>query len=239
MTTTRSPGHNRPALIRTPAPRKGAKGPSTGTKLRAWGLLGAAVLGVLLVLWLATRLLGGGGGAEEVPPAATGATGAGSVPFAPAPPEGAVHDSFPRPAVGTRLELKVIALGDDPSVCVAEGLQIRGDVRTVYHHGCKGDEGIDRAFFLVRVTNRSDGRVALALEGFSLRTEDGVEHEALVTPPAGVPASRFFPPTVTIGPGVSFKRWVTFDGSDGERPGHLAYADGDEELSVRFRGRWV
>jgi hypothetical protein len=239
MTTTRRPGRRRPVPTRTPPPPRGSKGPSTATKARAWASLAGAVLGLLILLWLGTRLLGGGGGDEELALGEpTGSTGVGGVPYASPPPEGSVGDTFPLPAIGTRIELKVIALGDQPGACVAESLRIGGDVRTVYHHRCPTEE-IDRLYILVRLTNLSDGRVPLELTDFTLRADDGREYEALATPPVGVPATRFFPQTATIGPGATFKRWVTFDGSDVERPGKLTYEDGPEALSVRFQGDWV
>jgi hypothetical protein len=239
MATTRRPGRDRSASLRTPPPPRGSKGPSTGTKARAWASLGGIILGVVLLLWIGTRLLGGGGDEPLTPTGPTGPTGAGSVPFASPPPPGSVRDTFPLPAIGARLELKVIALGDKPSACVAESLRIGGDVRSVYHHRCPDDEAIDRLYVLVRVTNLSEGRVPLQLSDFTLRADDGKEYEALATPPVGVPATRFFPQTATIGPDVGFKRWVTFDGSDVERPADVTYEDGPESLSVRFRGDWV
>lgn len=238
MTTTRRRRRGRPQPTRTLPPPRGSKGPSTATKARAWGILGGAILGVLLLLWVGTRLLSGGGDEEAALVEPTGPTGAAGVPFASPPPAGAVDETFPLPVVGTRIELKVLGLGDAPGACVAESLEIDGDVRSVYHHRCPNEE-IDRLYILVRLTNLSDGRVPLELADFTLRADDGREYEALATPPVGVPASRFFPQTTTLGPGVSFKRWVTFDGSDVERPGKLTYEDGPEALSVRFRGDWV
>ncbi len=225
------PPPRRPGTTDAPARAKAA---------RAWGVLAGGALLFLLLLWGATRLLSGGGD-ETTPPelGATGPTGAGAVPFAPLPPEGSVAVAFPSAAEGTRLELKVIALGDDPDVCRAEALLIRGDERTAYHHGCAHDEDIDRAFFLVRLTNTTDRRIPVALDRFTVVGADGETHGALPVPPLGVSSSRFFPQTATLGAGVALTRWVTIDGSDGERPVRLVYQDGPETLTVRFKGRWV
>ena len=209
--------------------------------MRAWAMLAGGALGVLLLLWLGTRLLAGGGddGSPLEVTGPTGSSGATTAPFADPPPSGSISVVFPRRAMGTRLELKVVALGDDPEACRAEGLRIRDDVRTVYHHRCSTEEEIDRVFFLVRLTNVTASRVPVELAGFMVRGADGVDHEALAAPPVGLSATRFFPLTSVLGPGASLKRWVTIDGSDGVRPGRLVYADGPETLIVRFPDAWI
>lgn len=208
--------------------------------MRAWAILAGGALLFLLLLWGLTRLLSGGGDEATAPElGATGPTGMNAVPFAPLPPEGSVTETFPAAAGGTRLELKVIALGDDPDVCRAEALLIEGDERTAYHHGCAHQEDIDRVFFLVRLTNTTDQRVSVVLDRFLVVGADGELHETLPVPPVGVSSTRFFPQKATLGAGVALKRWVTIDGSDGERPARLVYEDGPETLVVRFRGRWV
>lgn len=214
--------------------------PDPARAARAWALLGGGFVVFLLGLWGFTRLLFGGG--EAVTSYATGPTGpngAGGASFAPPPPEGSVTETFPIAALGTRLELKVVALGDHPGVCHAEGLLISADVRSVYHHGCDDAEEIDRAYFLVELTNLTDSRVPLELDRFTVVDVDGSSHETLPVPPVGAPTSRFFPPSLTLGPGTGVKRWVTIDGTDGARPERLVYLDGEETLTVRFRGDWV
>ncbi len=201
-------------------------------------MLGGGALALLLLLWGGSRLLHGGGDGQVVlPTGPTGPTG-GSTPYASPPPPGSVSATFPGPATGTRLRVKVNALGDRPSVCTAEGLRIAGDVRTVYHHRCGGEE-LDRLYFLVEVTNVSDGRVPVSVESFVVVDVSDEAHEALPNPPPGAPATRFFPRSLALGPGAMIRRWVTVDGSDGERPDRLIYSDGPERLTIRFRGTWV
>lgn len=217
--------------------RRGAE-PDAGRAVRAWATLGAGALALLLLLWLGSRLLHGGDGNGGGPPTApTGPTGASGAPYASPPPPGSVSATFPRPALGTRLEVKVDALGDRPSVCTAEGLLIGGDLRTVYHHRC-GGEDFDRYYFLVEVTNRSGGRVPVTVEGFTVIDAGSETHEALPNPPPGAPATRFFPRSLTLGPGATLRRWVTIDGSDAGRPDRLVYTDGPERFIIRFRGTW-
>ncbi len=202
-------------------------------------MLGGGALAFLLLLWLGSRLLhGGDGGGGALLTGPTGPTGGSGAPYASPPPPGAVSATFPEPAAGTRLEVKVDALGDRPSACTAEGLLIGGDLRTVYHHRC-GGEDLDRYYFLVEVTNISTGRVPVSVEGFSVVDVGGELHEALPNPPPGAPATRFFPQALTLGPGATLKRWVTIDGSDGDRPDRLVYADGPERFTIRFRGTWA
>jgi hypothetical protein len=230
------------AALLAPSRRPGdPRVPDRGRAIRAWVLLGAGVLGILLVLWIGTKLLGGGGadGSAITPTGVTGATGTGAAPFADPPPQGSVSAVFPQGVAGTRLVLKVLALGDNPEICHAESVRIAGDVRTVYHHGCNSGEAIDRAFFLVRLTNVTDSRVPVTLEGFLVTGADGAEHEALAAPPLGMSTTRFYPLETVLGPGVSIKRWLTIDGSDGVHPERLRYADGPETLTERFPNAWV
>lgn len=238
-TSSRMP---RTAPRSVPPPRRpgGKDLPSRSRAIRAWAILGAGGVAFLLLLWGLTRLLSGGGDEGTSPTLeAAGPTGGEAVPFAPLPPEGSVTASFPTAAEGARLELKVLALGDDPDVCRAEALLIEGDERSVYHHGCAHAEDIDRAFFLVRLTNATDQRASVALDRFVVVGADGERHDTLPVPPVGVSSTRFFPQTATLGPGASLTRWVTIDGSDGERPDRLTYEDGPETLMVRFEGRWA
>lgn len=203
-------------------------------------LLAAGALIVLLALWVGTKLLGGGDdGAGLQVTGPTGTAGASEAPFADPPPPGSVAEVFPLAASGTRLELKVVALGDDPEACRAESLRLGGDIRTVYHHACSLDEEIDRSFFLVELTNLTTSRVPVTLGGFLVKGADGTEHPALAVPPAGLSTTRFYPPSTVLGPGATIKRWVTIDGSDGVRPERLMYADGPETLLVRFPDAWV
>lgn len=214
--------------------------PDRGRAVRAWVLLGGGLLGVLLVLWVGTKVLGGGGDdGSALTTGATGPTGTGAAPFADPPPQGSVSAVFPHGVAGTRLVLKVLALGDNPEICHAESVRVGRDVRTVYHHGCKSGEDFDRAFFLVRLTNVTDSRVPVTLDGFLVVGADGTEHEALAAPPLGMSATRFYPLETVLGPGVSIKRWVTIDGSDGVHPERLRYADGPEMLTERFPDAWV
>lgn len=226
---------------RRPSGRGAARDkPDRAGAARAWAILGGAAAAFLLLVLLASGLLRGGG--EEGPPSPTGPTGpaaTGAAPFASPPPAGSVAATFPRAALGTRLELKVVGVGDDPSVCVAEGIRVGDDVKSVYHHDCEDAEEIDRAYFLVRVTNTSDGRVPVGVDGFTVTDVGGEEHAALAAPPVGAPTTRFFPPELVLGPGASVTRWVTIDGSDGDRPERLTYRDGPERLEIRFRGAWV
>ncbi|GBC86083.1 hypothetical protein HRbin12_00065 [bacterium HR12] len=234
----------RPGSRGAPPPRPSrtggrGKGPDQTRAVRAWAILGGGAIAFLLLLRLASGLLRGGEGTMPAPSGPTGPTATGAAPFASPPPEGTVTATFPRAVFGTRLELKVVGLGDDPSVCVAEGIRVGDDVKSVYHHGCDDAEEIDRAYFLVRVTNTSAGRVPVGVDGFTVVDAAGEEHEALAAPPVGAPATRFFPLELVLGPGASITRWVTIDGSDGDRPERLIYRDGPERLEIRFRGAWV
>ena len=143
-----------------------------------------------------------------------------------------VASSFARPAIGERLELRVLSLGDDPSRCEAVSLRVGGEVRTAYHHGCAGRDA-DLAFFLVRLTGLAADPLTVDLDGFELVTKDGRR----LTPLDLKDLARRFPVEMALGPDVSRKGWVVFD--DPGVPLSLRYADADQELAVRFRGTWL
>ena len=147
---------------------------------------------------------------------------------------------FPLPAAGA-LEVKVLALGDDPQNCVPVSLLIHGEVRTVYHHDCLGHGSgpvADPYFFLVRVTNRSGGPQYIVLSSFDVRSSDGTSVQALDASTAGATPTRYFPASITLGPDAGVKGWVAFDGSSGFAPESLRYAGDAGSFVVRFRGPW-
>lgn len=64
-------------------------------------MLGGGALGVLLVLWVGSRLLhGGGGGDTLLPSGPTGPTGVSGGAYASPPPPGSVSATFPLPPSG-------------------------------------------------------------------------------------------------------------------------------------------
>src|SRR5262245_36094949 len=199
---------------------------------RTWLLVVGGVLGLLLVWRVIPAVLGGS--SEPATPdsspstSSTGPIVAGEAP--PAPP-GARSAAFPKVVEGTRLDVKVMSLGDDPSRCRAEILDVGADERAVFHHRCGQEGGLDRYFFLVRLENLSDGRVTVELDRFEVVGPGGAR-VALDTVPAWSSPVRFFPASDAIVPGGSLKGWVTVDGTDGFLPRSLTYADGDERLSV-------
>lgn len=142
-----------------------------------------------------------------------------------------VASRFPHPAIGDRLELRALSLGDDPSRCVAVGLRVGGDFRTVYHHRCERYDP-DLAFFLVRVTGLADDPVLVERSSFALVTADGRTLEPVA--PLGVP--RLLPTDVALGPGVDGKGWLIFE--DPGSPASLRYTDGEQVLVVRFPNAW-
>ena len=143
-----------------------------------------------------------------------------------------VTSSFPHPAIGERLELRVVSLGDDPRRCEAVSLRVGGEVRTAYHHGCAGRDA-DLAFFLVRFTGLAADAVTVDLTGFELVTRDG-----RTTSPLDLEdVTRRFPAQVALGAGASRKGWVVFDVPGA--PVSLRYADTDQDLVVRFQGTWL
>ncbi len=202
-------------------------------------LVGVAVIGLLLVWRIGSSLLGGEGSETLPGPGATGPTGGFAGGEAPPAPPGSRSASFPAPVAGTRLELRVIALGDHPDRCTAESVQIGGDVRTVYHHRCTDEPELDRYYFLVQLTNLTDQRVTAELDRFSVAPSSGQARPALDTPPPDSNPARFFPPSQGIVTDGSLKRWITVEGTDGFVPAQLTYEDGAESLTVRFPDAWV
>jgi hypothetical protein len=198
-----------------------------------------AILGLLLVWRAIPALLGGGadpGTPEDSPTtSSTGPILAGEAPPAPA---GARSAAFPAVLDGTRLQLKVITLGDDPRRCRAELLDAGDGPRAVFHHDCVQEDGLDRYFFFVRLVNLTDLRVTVELDRFGVQAPGGVR-VPLDSTPAWSSSEKFFPPSDGIVPGGSLKGWITVDGTDGFRPMGLTYADGEERLTVEFDGRWV
>lgn len=192
-----------------------------------WKVLGAA--------------FGGEPAQDHRPPAlvVTGPSGSLGTGDAPPAPAGSEAATFPTPVNGTRLELKVIALGAHPPECVAQGLRTAGKTLTVYHHRCVDEPGLDRYFFLVRLTNHSKGRVYVNLDGFAVEAASGKPRTAFGSPPVGSPSTRFIASTRSVAGDQSIKGWITIDGTDGFAPVALVYADGAETLRVRFQGDWL
>jgi hypothetical protein len=234
----------RPAPRRTPsrtrpASRAGGSPRQQAPVRRTWLLVIGAVLG-LVVLWRVIPAVLGGGADPATPDASpsTSSTGPILAGEAPPAPAGARSARFPKVVEGTRLEVKVVSLGDDPSRCRAELLDVGTDERAVFHHRCGDEGGLDRYFFLVRLENVTDGRVTVELDRFEVVGPGGAR-VALDSVPGWSSPVRFFPPSDAIVPGDSLKGWVTVDGTDGFLPQSLTYADGKERLRVEFGGRWV
>jgi hypothetical protein len=185
----------------------------------------------------------GGDDADRATPTpssgATGPSGPGATRDAPPAPEGSHAAAFPTAVEGTRLELKVVALGSSPADCVPESLRTGTGVLTVYHHRCLEERGLDRYFFLVRLTNRTEGRVFVNLDSFAVVGPNGHPRPAFATPPVGSPATRFIPSVRAIASEELLRGWITIDGTDGFSPAALVYEDGAESLRVRFQGAWV
>jgi hypothetical protein len=195
-----------------------------------------AILGLVVMWRLLSAILGGD---VEAPIATgTGPTGSIGTRDAPPAPPGSRASAFPSAVAGTRLELKVIALGDHPPGCAAESIKVDGVVRTVYHHRCVSDDHGDRYFLLVEVTNLTDARVFVSLEIFGLGTPGGSERAPFANPPLGSNSTRFLPESRAIAAGQVLKGWITFDGTDGFTPADLTYADGEQPLTVVFEGDW-
>ncbi len=199
-------------------------------------ILAASVLG-LLVVWRLGHLIAGGGSGGEVP------TGAASTPSrTPSATAGSTERSvfvvFPEQVRGTRLELKVFGLGNTPESCTPADLSMGNDVRTVYHFDCKRLEAPASSayFFLVRLTNRANSTVPAELSGFTVSTLDGGSLAPLDA--TGATYQRAFVSTDLL-PDASVKGWITFDGSTPFTPSSLSYQDGDQTLTVRFRGTWA
>ena len=219
---------------RTPSPPR-RRGPLPGNRRRSvpWWAIVLVALACGGVLWL---VLGQdeGGSPEAAPsdPGTEAGPGANGVVRDEATTSPAVAASFAQPAIGDRLELRVLSLGDDPSLCEAVSLRLDGEVRTAYHHDCvRRDAGL--AFFLVRLTGLAADPVTVDLDGFELVTKDGRR----LTPLDLKDLARRFPAEIALGPDVSRKGWVVFD--DPGVPLSLRYADADQELAVRFRGTWL
>jgi hypothetical protein len=206
---------------------------------RTWLLVGGAILGLLLIWRLVPALVGGGSEPAEPPDSTrTSSTGPILAGEAPPAPAGARSVAFPAVLDGTRLQVKVVTLGDDPRRCRAELLEVGDDRRAVFHHRCVEEGGIDRYFFFVRLVNLTDGRVTVELDRFEVLAPGGAR-VPLDSIPGWSSSEEFFPPSDGIVPGGSLKGWITFDGTDGFRPKGLTYADGKERLTVEFEGRWV
>jgi hypothetical protein len=199
-----------------------------------------ALLGVLLVWKVLTGLSDEGPSTASGGDGSTSASGPSVAPRASPPPEGKVSSRFPHPARGTRLQLKVLALGDHPEACRAESIDLAGEVRTVYHHACTGEgRGEDTYYFLVRLSNLTDGTVPAELAGFTLG-KPGKGHEVPLDPSTVAQATiSFFPTARVLGPQADVKGWLTFNGSNGFTPSSLTYLDDPESLIVRFEGTWT
>ena len=242
-----------PERAKRPAPRRtatrsrpaGSRSRSNGSPERSapvrrtWLLVGGAILGLLLVWRVIPALLGGA--AEPTTPdgsPSTSSTGPILSGEAPPPPAGAKSEAFPAVLDGTRLQLKVITLGDDPRRCQAELLEVGDGRRAVFHHRCVEEDGLDRYFFFVRLVNLTEGRVTVELDRFEVKAPGGAR-VPLDSIPGWSSSEKFFPPSDGIVPGGSLKGWITVDGTDGFLPKSLTYVDGEERLTVEFDGRWV
>lgn len=230
-TTTRT----RPASSH---PGSNAGGQGQTPVRRTWLLVGGAILGLLLVWRVVPAVLGGSEPSTPDGSPSTSSTGPILAGEAPPAPSGSRSAAFPTVLDGTRLQLKVITLGDDPRRCRAELLELGGDRRAVFHHRCVEEDGLDRYFFFVRLVNLTDMRVTAELDRFEVEAPGGAR-VALDSIPEWSSSEKFFPPSDGIVPGGSLKGWITVDGTDGFLPRSLTYADGKERLTVEFRGRWV
>jgi hypothetical protein len=219
---------------RRPPPRRAAarrasptaRAPKGGGR---WILVAVGLIGVLVAWRVVSAVVGGD---EELP--------SGTAPRTTATPTEVAAD-FPLPAIGTRLELKILGLGDDPKRCTAVGLQVGDDQRTVYHHLCGrgAEEESDVYFFLVRIVNHSPTAQPIALRNLEITTEGGETRPALDVESAGATRAHYFPERVELGPDSRVKAFVAFDGSPGFTPARLTYADGTQALVVHLRGTWV
>jgi hypothetical protein len=199
-----------------------------------WWAIALVALACAGLVWLVVRS-GGGARPVEVPAGTVDAVGGGpgvGDGSSPSEPTSSVSSRFARPAVGARVQLRVLSLGDDPSRCEAVSLRVEDEVRTAYHHRCEGHDG-DLAFFLLRLTGMSKDPVMVRLDGFELITADG--RALAARNPQDV--SKRFPEEIALGLGASRKGWVVFD-LRGEPVG-LRYTDGDQALTVRFPGTWL
>ena len=199
------------------------------------------MLGLIVVWKVLGAVLGDGVPQADTRPPLTITGPSGSLGTGDAPPAsaGTRAATFPTPVEGTRLELKAIGLGANPPDCVAQGLRSGGKTLTVFHHRCVEEPGLDRYFFLVRITNHAKGRVYVRLDGFTVEGASGRPRPAFPTPPVGSPSTRFIADTRAVAADQSIKGWITVDGTDGFLPVALVYADGEEILRVRFQGDWL
>jgi len=199
------------------------------------------LLGVLLVWRVASALFGGGepglpsGGGTPASPTPTDDGGNG-VPASTVE----VAEDFPLPAIGTRLEFKILGLGDDPKRCEAVGLLVGDDQRTAYHHLCGDAEaGTDVYFFLVRIVNHSDAAQPIALASFEMTADGGDTLPALDVETANATREHYFPERIELGPDSRIKKFVAFDGSPPFTPARLTYVDGTQALVIHLRGTWI
>ena len=207
-----------------------------------WIVAGAVLIGALVAWRVVSAVVGGGepelpsGAAFTGTPTPTddGETG---VPASTAE----IAADFPLPALGTRLEFKILGLGDKPQRCKAVGFIVGDDQRTVYHHLCGKDvdPGTDVYFFLVRIVNHSDAAQPIALSNFEIGTTEGATLQALDVETADAAREHYFPEHVDLGPDSRIKRFVAFDGSPAFTPARLTYVDGTQALVIHLRGTWV
>ncbi|HZD18360.1 MAG TPA: hypothetical protein VE669_09495 [Actinomycetota bacterium] len=152
-----------------------------------------------------------------------------------------VAADFPLPALGTRLEFKILGLGDHPQRCTAVGFVVGGDQRTVYHHLCgkDADARSDVYFFLVRIVNHSGLARPIARANLEIATQQGRTLPALDVESANATRAHYFPEGVELGPDSRLKAFVAFDASPAFTPARLLYADGTQALVIHLRGTWV
>jgi len=208
--------------------------------MKTWLIVGGGVLGIFVLWQVLGAVLGTGDAPETRPPAvittgATGVLGSGDAPPAPAGTKAGV---FPDQLDGSRLDMNVVALGTTPHDCTAQTIRTGGQTLAVYHHRCP-EAGVDRYYFLVRMTNHAKGQAYVRLDGFTLEGSNAKPLEPFPTPPVGSPSTRFFQGSRSVAADQTVKGWVTFDGAGGFVPTALVYADGKEILRIRFQGDWV
>lgn len=213
-------------------------GPSPRKVRTVWIAVGA-LLGAVFLWRMGGAFLGNDRGVGGLPTGETPNVSTSGSPGASGEPlEGTVTTDFPKPATGARLELKIFGLGDDPQSCKPAGMQIGGDVRTVYHFDCTGSDIPQPSpyFFLAKLTNLTRKPVPVDLNEFSVSETGGGTLSPLDTTNATY--ARVFQST-TLGFHASVKGWVTFDGTSAFVPSSISYVDGGQTLTVRFRGEWV
>jgi hypothetical protein len=205
-----------------------------------WILAGLVALGLVGGWFLLQQIRGEGDAAPTIRPTASAGASHGAQATPSGVPGGDLQTaSFPRPAVGTRIELKVLSLGDNPEACKAASLRMADDLRTVYHYDCVDSAaGPDAYFFLVRLRNPTEDPVPVSLSDFGLSTAAGGTRPPAEGSSAGG-GERKFPSGIALGADASVKGWVTFDGGSGYRPASLSFVDGKQKLTVRFPDAWV